>query len=73
MGQSGSSNVESYELGNCGILARAWVHKMQRYLNRETCTDSGSADDEAYAEPSDFSALAATARGAIVAARVLQI
>ena len=33
--QSGSFNVESYELGNCGLLTRAWVHKMQRYLNRE--------------------------------------
>jgi hypothetical protein len=64
---SASFSVEAYKsLEHCGMLARAWVHKMQYHLQaeRQPATSLVGAGNS-YEEPTEFTVLAATATGAL--------
>lgn len=64
-------NYATYGAEGCGILARAWCHKMQHFYNLELTDPAGPALAfhsglvDAYVEPTEFTRLADGAAGAL--------
>ena len=72
-------NINRYGSDTCGILARAWCHKMQWYYNVELLSPEGEATvfspdhHSAYLEPTEFQHLVAHDTRPFLVERVTQI
>ena len=61
---SASFSTETYGVGPCGVLARAWAHKMQHCLNAErNRAENINAEAPEYLEPAELTKLATIAAG----------
>ena len=78
MRMSAEFHTSTYSEQACGVLARAWCHRMQHFLNQSLPRGSrvifAQADFEAYREPDELSELATeAANDRVLQRRVAQI
>ena len=72
MHRPGRFEVSLYGESAAQVFAQAWAHKMQVFLDLYVASNEGSyrhtqGDKDSYLEPTEFTALASTLKGKVLA------